>query len=477
MENVYLDIVRLFENNPLIRLNNDITYNNKFIEKIKAKFSLEEQRFFVANFYCFLNYNPKTDFIIDLEKIWKWLGFSRKSYAKRTLEKNFEIETDYKVEKFIEKTDITNPPKKQGGQNRELITMSINTFKKLCFKVGTKEADKIIDLYLKTSDLIIEIVNEESNELKQLLQTKDNHIKTIETKLDKYVSKTKRITCEKKECIYVGQNEIDRNHFKVGITNNASSRETSLSTGTISDFKMQKIWYTPFHKQIEEAVQKNFFNVRAKQRKEFYEIAYYDEICKFINKLAKTFSELNFVTTKTEHEPDNKTKEIKTVSKEEIKPEKVCTFCRKVKPLEEFNNAGDHIDGKENVCKPCRKHSTALFREEKRKTEGIPSEKACTQCKQVKSLNEYYTDNEKFDKKGTKCKACFLSIRKKTLAKPKLEVTEYKCNLCKLIKPISEFHKEKDTKTGYAYRCKECACAKGRQNYDANLKKSIPDIL
>ena len=37
------------------------------------------------------------DFVIDLDNIWKWLGFSQKARAKELLDKNFKIHIDYKV--------------------------------------------------------------------------------------------------------------------------------------------------------------------------------------------------------------------------------------------------------------------------------------------------------------------------------------------------------------------------------------------
>ena len=39
--------------------------------------------------------NSNTDFVIDLDSVWKWIGFSTKSNAKRLLEKQFVIDNDY----------------------------------------------------------------------------------------------------------------------------------------------------------------------------------------------------------------------------------------------------------------------------------------------------------------------------------------------------------------------------------------------
>ena len=43
-----------------------------------------------------MKYDPN-DFVIDLDNIWKWLGFNQKSNGKFTLEKNFAINKDYKI--------------------------------------------------------------------------------------------------------------------------------------------------------------------------------------------------------------------------------------------------------------------------------------------------------------------------------------------------------------------------------------------
>ena len=123
-----LDIVKLIEKNPLTRLNKE--YQNILIKKIQERFSDNQQQLFVASFYCYLNYNSNTDFIIDLDNVWKWIGFSRKDPAKRLLEKSFTLNIDYKI--------VFHPNVEQdlqGGHNKEQILMNIQTFKKFYKKV------------------------------------------------------------------------------------------------------------------------------------------------------------------------------------------------------------------------------------------------------------------------------------------------------------------------------------------------------
>ena len=90
-----LDIVALVQNNPLTKLTSD--YGSEIISKIKQHFTDKDQQFFVANFYCYLNYNTRKDYVIDLDFIWKWIGFDKKSNCKSLLVNNFKVDIDYKI--------------------------------------------------------------------------------------------------------------------------------------------------------------------------------------------------------------------------------------------------------------------------------------------------------------------------------------------------------------------------------------------
>ena len=71
-----LNFIELIEKNPITSLSN--TYNNKLLLKIKENFTGFEQQVFISSFYCYINYNKITDFVIDLDNIWKWLDFTIK---------------------------------------------------------------------------------------------------------------------------------------------------------------------------------------------------------------------------------------------------------------------------------------------------------------------------------------------------------------------------------------------------------------
>jgi hypothetical protein len=77
-----LDIVNLIENNPVTKLSN--TYQSKLLQQIQHELTDEELNIFSTNFYCFLNYHPKNDFIIDSNgKISSKLKSIQETYALR----------------------------------------------------------------------------------------------------------------------------------------------------------------------------------------------------------------------------------------------------------------------------------------------------------------------------------------------------------------------------------------------------------
>ena len=87
MNTTPFNIVNLSESNPIARFNQ--TYQSKLIEKLQTKFSDYQQQLFLSSFYCYLKYDKLNDFVIDLDDVWEWLGFIKKSNAKRLIKSLF----------------------------------------------------------------------------------------------------------------------------------------------------------------------------------------------------------------------------------------------------------------------------------------------------------------------------------------------------------------------------------------------------
>lgn len=265
MNTTSIDIVNLIERNPISRFNQ--TYQSKLIEKLQSKFSDYHQQLFLSSFYCYLKYDKLNDFVIDLDDIWEWLGFTNKGNAKINLKKNFVNDKDFKclllkLQKRIFEPEFMNgihkeneeslliniqeqtnslevikkieedpTPSKRGGNNKEKIMMNITTFKKFCLKAGTKKADVIHDYFITLEEALQEIINEESNELRLQLEKNESEIVRINNQKNKDIEKVLISNFPvNTECIYIGK--IDNkstngeNLLKFGHTNNLSVRVT-----------------------------------------------------------------------------------------------------------------------------------------------------------------------------------------------------------------------------------------------------------
>jgi hypothetical protein len=108
------------------------------LKKLKIIFTSYEQQLFLSSFYCYFKYDNKTDFVIDLDNIWKWLEFSSKHKSKELLNKLFIAGKDYKtllthrVSKKIQYLVPKLQEKKKetrGGHNKGIIMLNIDTFK------------------------------------------------------------------------------------------------------------------------------------------------------------------------------------------------------------------------------------------------------------------------------------------------------------------------------------------------------------
>ena len=169
-----LDIVNLIEKNPITKLSG--TYNSKLLSKIKEEFTETQQQLFVASFYCYFNYDKKTDYVIDLDNIWEWLGFSQKVNAKKVLIRNFNIDIDYKILLLRP----AEQDKTHGGNNKEKIMLNIKTFKLFCIKAETKKAHEIHEYFIKLEEILQDVIQEESDELKLQIQTQKEKVQELE---------------------------------------------------------------------------------------------------------------------------------------------------------------------------------------------------------------------------------------------------------------------------------------------------------
>ena len=261
------NIVDLITNNPITKLNE--THNNNLLNKVKNTFNESEQQLFIASFYSYLNYHKTNDYIVDLDNIWKWLGFNKKYNATTCLEKYFKLDNDYKI--FA--PDASGAKTKgSGGHNIQKYYLNVKTFKSLCLKAGTKKADEIHEYYIKLEELIQEVLEEEATEMKNKLLIKDNELNEKEELIsqkdniiknanqDKYKTIEKTLVSQfpvNNECIYFGTidntNEKGEQLIKFGHSNNLPLRVQDHHK-TYNNFILRDAFKVHNRQEIENAI-------------------------------------------------------------------------------------------------------------------------------------------------------------------------------------------------------------------------------
>jgi hypothetical protein len=291
-----------------------------------------------------LNYHKTEDYIIDLDNIWKWLGFNQKIKAKYLLEKNFTLGIDYKNSLSLQgkqniikinncgsfdshlgeakntiKNDyknLLNPQVKQkiienkgsGGHNIQKYYLNIKTFKSLCLKAQTKKADEIHEYYIKLEELIQEVLEEEATEMKNKLLIKDNEISEKDNLIknanqDKYKTIEKTLISQfpvNTECIYFGTidntNEKGEKLIKFGHSNNLPLRVQDHHK-TYNNFILRDVFKVHNRQEIENTIKayskiKNHMRTIEINGKNKNEILAYDETYFTINRLSKYIKDI-----------------------------------------------------------------------------------------------------------------------------------------------------------------------------------------
>jgi phage anti-repressor protein len=166
---------------------------SKMIDLLNNEFTEMESQWYITNLYIYLNYHPTNDYPINLENVYKMLGFANKGNAMKTIKSNFIKDEDYKVTLFH-----TEKRKSEGGYNKEKVMLNVDTFKNLCMIAKTDKGKEIRKYYVKLENIYNKIIKEEIETQKILLeQEKENNIKLIEEKEEQLKLKENDIQAQK----------------------------------------------------------------------------------------------------------------------------------------------------------------------------------------------------------------------------------------------------------------------------------------
>jgi hypothetical protein len=137
-----IDFVELLDNSKtLIELSKECA--SKTLHKLSTELTEAEQKWYVANLYISNHYDKKNDYPIDLQNVFKFIGFANKGNAMQTVKNNLTKDKDYK----IIKTD-----------KKERIMLNQVAFKYLCIEARTEKGKEIREYYKKIENVCYQMI-------------------------------------------------------------------------------------------------------------------------------------------------------------------------------------------------------------------------------------------------------------------------------------------------------------------------------
>jgi phage anti-repressor protein len=160
-----------------------LNYESKMIDLLNTEFTEQESQWYITNLYIYMNYHPTNDYPINLENIFKMIGFANKGNAMKTIKSNFTKDEDYKTLLFpMEKQKHTDETR--GGHNKENIMLNVDTFKNLCMLAKTDRGKQIRKYYVKLENIHNKIIKEEIEHHKLLLEEKETVLQETSKQLE-----------------------------------------------------------------------------------------------------------------------------------------------------------------------------------------------------------------------------------------------------------------------------------------------------
>ena len=197
--------------------------------------------------------NIHAPFSIDLDVVTEWLK-TNKGKLKKTLLKTYIKNTDYIILDPVVKQD-----NKHGGHNKEIVLLTPDTFKMMCMKSKTKDAQKIRYYYV-TLEKLVEIY-------------KDDIIKNQNSKIEILERNLKKITYPVMSVLYILQlTPNDKEGFKIGKTEDMNKRLQVYNISMKDSPNVAYIFYSHDVNRLEKCVKNALKYYEYKKDKEYYKV-------------------------------------------------------------------------------------------------------------------------------------------------------------------------------------------------------------
>ena len=207
---------------------------------------------FIDQFCGLYDNNINSKFKVDLETIANWLN-TKKGKLKETLVSTYLKNIDYTVKKIDTKS--VGP----GGHNKELIVLTIDSFKRLCMLSRTKRAETVRTYFLQLEELIDKY--------------KDYIIEGLERRNKQLENNQKPKQKDGIGLIYVLKSDKDIDGiYKIGKTKKFKQRLTQHQSSHPDDLEVILTFETQDIDRLESCLKLALKGKQYRHRKEFYEV-------------------------------------------------------------------------------------------------------------------------------------------------------------------------------------------------------------
>ena len=229
----------------------NLNYQSKMIDLLNNEFTEQQQQWYIANLYMYLNY----DFPINLENVFKMIGFANKGNAMKTIKSNFIVNEDYKT------SLLPKEKSSWGGSGSEQIMLNIDTFKNLCMIAKTPQGKDIRKYYVKLENIHNKIIKEEIEQQKILLENTQEELKNTQKELENNLNtqddKRHLFLLEKfknKKCVYIAHvSKNNKNILKIGSTYNIDERKGNLKD-VFGFCRFVNVFETEKYREVEKSI-------------------------------------------------------------------------------------------------------------------------------------------------------------------------------------------------------------------------------
>ena len=289
--------------NELVKNSNttlSLNIETKMINILNTEFTEEEQQWYIANLYVYMNYHPTNDYPINLEDVFKMIGFANKENAKRTLKNNFTegedykkllVRTDEQVQTLLVRTDEQKTKDNRGGHNQEIVMLNIDTFKNLCMLAKTDKGKQIRKYYVKLENIYNQIIKEEIESKDKLLEEKEQLLIEQEKLINELELKpeTEGFSSRVPGEIYCIRDKTKPGHMKIGIADKTITRVDQLNVGSSTHSLEMYSKFETFDRNLtEKLIHHSLHPFRIKNRKEWFYFGNEIELAYAINTIKKS---------------------------------------------------------------------------------------------------------------------------------------------------------------------------------------------